>query len=348
MKINHSQINKILVIQLRAIGDVVLTTPVFSVLRKHFPQAEIHFLTSKNMAGLVQRLPEINRVLIWPSSYWALTYFYAKILLSRYQLVIDYQCTPGSALTTWFTRSSYRIGWKMERRQWAYNLYSTANTRQEYVPVQKCRALELVGIKELNTKLQIITDPAAQKIVNDYFKVLKIDHRGLIVNITPKGKRPARQWSPEKIIKLTDYLSQTYHAAVFYNWAGDELKYVKEISQACHPPPFILPAWPLTVFSAYLSQVDVHISYDNGPKHVAIAVGTPTISLFATDSPVLWNPLDNPYHPYILAQVPCRFCRLKKCPLMICMKSIEVSDVIKVLEEIPALQDKIKNNAYPE
>jgi ADP-heptose:LPS heptosyltransferase len=116
------------------------------------------------------------------------------------------------------------------------------------------------------------------------------------------------------------------------------------MSADCHQPPFVLPNWPLTVFSAFLAQVDLHISYDNGPKHLAQAVGTPTLSLFATDAPVLWNPLNDPNHPYILADVPCRLCRLKKCPLMICMKQIEATDILRIMENIPAIQHKLKKN----
>ena len=105
MEIDRSEIEKILLLQMRAIGDVVLTTPVFSVLRKNFPQAKLHFLTDRKVAGIVRGLPEIQQVLTLPSSYWRLPFFYLKILMAHYQLVIDYQCTPGSRD---FCRSSLR------------------------------------------------------------------------------------------------------------------------------------------------------------------------------------------------------------------------------------------------
>jgi ADP-heptose:LPS heptosyltransferase len=337
-----NKIDKILVIQIRAIGDVVLTTPVFSVLRKNLPHAELHFLTGRDLAGIVRGLPELQQVLTLPSSFWRYPAFYFKIFMTRYQLVIDYQCTPGSALITWLTRASYRIGWKMKRRQWAYNLHSSANTSQEYVSIQKCRLLELLGIRDLNTRLQIHWTDADQQVVQEYFESLGIDTNRFLVNITPKGKRSSRQWLPEKIIELSNYLSEKYQAIVFYNWGKADLDEVKSIAAACHTPPLVLPAWPLPVFSAFLAQVDLHISYDNGPKHLALAAGTATLSLFATDAPVLWNPMDDPNHPYKLANVPCRFCRLKECPLMICMKQIEPADILQIVEGIPAFQTKLR------
>jgi len=340
-----NKIDKILVIQIRAIGDVVLTTPVFSVLRKNLPQAELHFLTGSNIAGIVQGLPEVQKVLTIPSSFWRHPAFYFKIFRARYQLVIDYQCTPGSALITWLTRASYRIGWKMKRRQWAYNLHSSANAKQEYVSIQKCRVLELLGIRDLNTRLRIQWSDEDQQVVREYFARLGIDKTRLLVNITPKGKRSARQWLPEKIIELTNQLSEKYQAIVFYNWGKEDLVDVKTIAVACHRSPLVLPSWPLPVFSAFLAEVDLHISYDNGPKHLALAVDTATLSLFATDAPVLWNPVNDPNHPYILADVPCRLCRLKQCPLMICMKQIELEDVLRIVQGIPAIQTKLQKLA---
>jgi len=336
-----NNITKILVIQIRAIGDVVLTTPVFSVLRKNFPRAALHFLTGNDTASIVRGLPEVQEVITWPSSFWKYPAFYFRMFTGRYHLVIDYQCTPGSAFITWLTRARQRIGWKMQRRQWAYNLHSAANASQEYVSIQKCRSLELLGIHDLNTRLRIHWSDADQQTVQEYFKVSGIDTNRILINITPKGKRPARQWLPEKIIDLTDLLTEKFQAIVFYNGGPGDLEEVKKMAAACRRPPLVLPLWPLSVFSAFLAQVDLHFSYDNGPKHLALAAETATLSLFATDAPVLWNPIDDPEHPYILADVPCRLCRLKQCPLMICMKQIEPEDILQRIEKIPSLQKKL-------
>lgn len=337
-----NNIAKILVIQIRAIGDVVLTTPVFSVLRKNFPRAEIHFLTGNNTAGIVRDLPELQQVITWPSSFWKYPAFYFRMFTARFQLVVDYQCTPGSAFITWLSRARHRIGWKMQRRQWAYNLHSSANASQEYVSIQKCRALELLDIHDLNTRLRVHWSDEDQRTVQEYFDRSGIDRNRILINITPRGKRPARQWLPEKIIDLSDLLAEKYQAILFYNWGPGDLEEVKKMAIACRRPPLVLPPWPLSVFSAFLAQVDLHFSYDNGPKHLALAAETATLSLFATDPPVLWNPIDDPEHPYILADVPCRLCRFKQCPLMICMKQIAPADILRIIERIPSLQIKLR------
>lgn len=346
MVVDRGLIHKILVIQLRAIGDVVLTTAALTILRKHFPGAQIHFLTMPPTAALLAELPELNRVIPYPyrpEQLLGIPRMIPRLRQERYDLVIDYQGTPGTAYLTRFSGARYRLGWKMKRRQWAYNLTSTANARREYVAVQKCRALREIGIDELTGRTKIAISRSDRQVVRDYFKSIGVGEADLKINITPVGKRQTRQWEAPKIAELSDWLTGELGARVFYNWAPGERQEAERRASLCRHPVQLLPQWPLTTFAAYLSQVDLHFSYDNGPKHLAIAVGTPTLSLFATDPPELWNPLADEDHPFLLADVPCRFCGLKECDSMICMRQITVEMVIDQIRRMPALRAKIDN-----
>jgi len=338
-----SEIRKILIIQLRAIGDVILTTPVLSVLRKQFPDAKIYFLTSRGIHLLLEDLKMIDAIITYPDSTanpFKFLGFYKNILNQSFDLVIDYQGTPGSAIITKVSRARYRLGWRMDRRQWAYNLYSEANRENNYVPVQKCHALQEIGIHQVETET-MINIPDSEKIyIDSYFDTQHINREKLLINISPKGKRPARQWESTKFARLVDLLVEEYQAKVFYSWAPGEKDFVSELASLSRNKPVILPLWSLNRFAAFLSKIDLHISYDNGAKHMAIASGTPTISLFATDFPYLWNPKDEENHPFILASVPCVYCRLRDCPLMICMKKIEPEDIMQVIANMQFLNDK--------
>ena len=345
MKIKKEQIRKILIIQLRAIGDVVQTTAALPVLYKNFPQAKIHFLTTPGIDEILRGLPELEKVLVYPYSpnnILGIFRFFPQICRQKYDLVIDYQGTPGTAYLTKLSGAKYRLGWKLKRRQWAYNYHSSANRNLEYVAIQKCRALQEIGIHEINRQTKITISESDIRFVKEYYKELKIDSNRLLVNITPKGKRQARQWFPEKIAKLADLLIEKHQAIIFYNWASGEKEYADTTAKLSRNPVTVLPGWSLPQFAAFLSRVDLHFSYDNGPKHLAIAAATPTLSLFATDPPALWNPLNDANHPYLLAQVPCKFCGLRECDSMICMKQIEPEDVLKAIEKIPAIQAKLK------
>ncbi|GAB4377653.1 MAG: lipopolysaccharide heptosyltransferase II [Calditrichia bacterium] len=345
MKVDLSSLKKILVIQLRAIGDVVLTTGALAILRKHLPEAQIHFLTSRGIDRLLNTLPEIDQVKTYSYSVrnpFGVIRILPEIRRERYDLIIDYQGTPGTAYLTRLSGAPFRLGWKMKRRQWAYNLHSSANNKLRYVVHQKCEALEEIGISDATEKTKLVISQASKQKVDELFQTLKIDTSRLLVNITPKGKRPARTWFPERVAKLTDLLIEKHRATVFYNWAPGEREYAEYVRKLGKNQAIILPRLPMEVFAAFLSKIDLHVSYDNGPKHMAIALGTSTLSLFATDPPEFWNPVGNPEAPYILADVPCKFCRLRECGLMICMKKIEPEEVLQKIEQIPSVRKKLQ------
>ncbi|MEJ2633738.1 MAG: glycosyltransferase family 9 protein [Calditrichia bacterium] len=344
MPVDPKNIRKILVIQLRAIGDILLTTPVLPLLRERFRQAEIHFLTSSGVDSLLTGIPEVNKVITYPygpGDLLGVIRFIPSIRKEKYDIVIDYQGTPGTAQLTALSGAKYRLGWKMKHRQWAYNLHSASNTRQEYVPLQKCGMLEKIGVDSVNQEMKISIPPESQAQVEKYFQEIGVEPGQFLVNMTPRGKRPARQWHPEKIVRLADLLVEKYHARVFFNWAPGEKEFAQETAGLSAHKIEVLPGWSLAVFAAFLSRADLHFSYDNGPKHLAMAAGTSSLSLFATDPPALWNPLHDPDHPFILSDVPCRFCGLRNCSLMICMKQIEPEDVLREIEQIPAVRKKL-------
>jgi len=344
MQIDSSKIKKILIIQLRALGDVVLTTAVLPGLRRSFPGAEIDFLTGTGFDGLLRGLPEIDKVLVYPytpQNISGMLKFFPGIRKRNFDLVIDFQGTPGTALLSYLSGADYRLGWENTPRRFAYNLTSNANLVDEYVPYQKCKMLEQLRIPEVNGQTAISFNETELQIAKDFLHRNFRSAPSLRVNMSVKGKRQARQWYPEKFARLADLLVEKHKAQLFFNQGPGEQDYVSQVAQMCRHKPVVLPVWPLPVFAAFLSLVDLHFSYDNGAKHIAVAAGTPTLSLFATDKPVYWNPPESRNHPFLISEVPCKFCGLRECDLMICMKKVEPEDILAAIEKIPAISTKL-------
>ena len=93
-----AKIQKILVCQLRQIGDVILTTPAVELLRRRFPLAEIHVFTEKKCLPVLENNPNVTRV--WPldkkalPNLWAELRYYREIAGQGFDLVIDFQQLP--------------------------------------------------------------------------------------------------------------------------------------------------------------------------------------------------------------------------------------------------------------
>ncbi len=327
-------ITRILVIQIRAIGDVVLTTPVLPVLKRHFPEARIDFLTGKGIGSILRGLPEVHEVLeITPYAGIAEVWEMIREVRSRnYDLVIDYQGTNTPALIAYFSRAPYRLGWQRVRRRWAYTIYGQPESEMVYVPLQKCQLLRAIGITEENWHPQIAFSlPAHQKAA----EFLKSHHsgNGPVINVTVVGKRQARQWFPDRWARTIDLLQEELNATVFVNATPKELPDVENVTALCRKTPYILPMWNLETFAAYLAQVDLHLSYDNGVKHLAVALDVPTISFYGSARPEHWHPPGQPLHRAIYPDVPCRGCGRIFCGSMVCMETITPETVVQLAKE---------------
>src|SRR6266487_2569225 len=122
MQIEHPR--SILVIKLRYIGDVVLSTPVLSRLREGFPKARITMLVNAGTEEVVQEHPALDEVLIvgrgsMPRQWRMLS----ELRRRRFDLVVDLTDADRSAILSWLSGASTRVGYNSENR-WRGRLYT--------------------------------------------------------------------------------------------------------------------------------------------------------------------------------------------------------------------------------
>ncbi len=122
--VQNSAIRRILVVKLRYIGDVLLTTPVIRALRVHFPQARITALVNPGTEEILVQNPHLDDILLMPRTGWmAQASFLRSIRAQRFECVLDLTDGDRAAFVTAITGASIRIGFNHERR-WRGKLYS--------------------------------------------------------------------------------------------------------------------------------------------------------------------------------------------------------------------------------
>ncbi len=121
---DKNKIRKVLVIKIRGIGDVILSTVLIDNLVKDFPNATIDYLTEKPGSIVVKNLKEIKRTIIFEnvSLIKRLKQIFT-IRKQKYDLVIDSFSNPSSAIITFFSKAKYRLGFPYRGRTYAYNIY---------------------------------------------------------------------------------------------------------------------------------------------------------------------------------------------------------------------------------
>ena len=111
--------NHLLIIQLKHLGDILLTTPVISALKAAWPRAAVSALVPLGMEAMLTEHPGLTEVLTMDRrdrSPWNFLTFAAGLRRRRFDLVLEFSGGDRGALYTWLTRARTRMGFQHPRR----------------------------------------------------------------------------------------------------------------------------------------------------------------------------------------------------------------------------------------
>ncbi|MDZ7289870.1 MAG: glycosyltransferase family 9 protein [candidate division KSB1 bacterium] len=322
-------LKKILVIKLRALGDVILATPVLENLRQAFPQAQIDFLTEKPCAPVVSGHPSIHEVLILDrqqsgASRWLIQ----QVRQRRYDAVFDLFGNPRSALFTWLSGAGIRVGFRFRGRKFAYNIKVTPRGDQVHEVDFNLDALRVLQIPIVTRKLHVAVDADSENSAAQFWQEHGLQDR-LVIGLNASGGWYTKRWPLEAFAQLGDRLRRELNAVVLLLWGPGELDDVKLIAQMMQAPALLAPATNLKQLAALLARLTLLISNDSGPLHLAAARGTPVVGIYGPTRPDLQGPWGEGHEIVLKDGLPCLGCNGVTCKIVThdCMKKLEVEVV---------------------
>ena len=345
---------KILIVKLSAIGDVVQTLPVLEALKSHYPQVQIDWLVEEEASDLLIGHPALKRVIVSRRKSWqkqlfrkgevwstlqAIGKFIRELRSLEYDWIIDNHGIFKSGLLVLLSRGRRKIGFEASPGIADEGNYLFTNERYKPLDIEKHaleRYLDLiaqvgvrVGKPTLNFSVPAASRIEAEKLLreNGFF-------RHPLVVIHPIAKWPTKQWPLENFSRVADVLAQKEAYVVFTGGPDDE-KPVRQILQGIKTPQRVLNVvgqTNLRELAGLFSLSDLVITPDTGPMHLAAAVQTPLIALFGPTAHWRTGPYGNG-HIILRKPLACSPCFKKKCPTMECMNSLSVEEVLKAAEE---------------
>ncbi|MBI5206738.1 MAG: glycosyltransferase family 9 protein [Candidatus Firestonebacteria bacterium] len=327
---------RILVIQIRRIGDVLVTTPVVRALRLAFPEAKLDFLSNDISADVLYGNSNIDEIVIMSeektSSYKGQLKFIKYIRNRNYDLVLDFLGTPRSAYITAFSGALYKVGFNFRGRAWAYNIKVEPDESPKYVVDYKFDLLKKINVMSDDTSLDKIIIPEINKNrVEKYLSDIKITSDNIIITISPTSRRKTRMWTKKGFAELSDILINKYRAKIFFVWGPGEKAEIDEICSLMKNKAEIIPPFDLKDLAYLISRANLFISNDNGPMHIAVAMGTPTLTIYGPSEEWRWTPPNDPKHRVVRKDVSCIRCGKHECDNHICMNTLTAEEIeIKV------------------
>jgi len=337
---------KILILRTDRMGDVILSTPVATALKRRYPEARITFLVQEYTAPLLEGHPDIDDVLVYSSTFQGRRGLFRLIReLRQRQFGMALLLHPDIhlALAVFLAGIPQRVGS-------GYRFYSFLFTRPVFEHRRSSQKHEVDLNLSLAARVGAPTNPVAFRLA--FSQEARTRVGGLLreLGIKPENHRPriivhpgsggsARDWPPDRFGKLAERLGKKWKGPIFVTGLASERDLVDRVVAASSYPLLRLDGQlDLPELAALIETCDLLIANSTGPLHLAVALNRPVVGLYCPTTPChprRWGPYGRP-HSVILPPVPeCPRCTPEKCPYGgNCMELISVDDVFKVSHQI--------------
>ncbi len=353
--VDFKKINHILVIKLQHLGDVLLTTPLFSVIKYHYPHIKIDVLVYKETVPVLEGNPHVNdRYVIdreWKKQgiKFQLKHEYQlikQLKVNKYNLVVNLTDRWRGAWLTRILNPTYSVSLPYTHRRgflWSKSfshIYRVSQLHRHTVEMN-LDAIRRLGIQpqKEQKKLTLVTSEVSESKIKQLLRPQQIENKKLVV-IHPASRWMFKAWNPEGFAQVIEALIDTdFCVALISGIAKEEIDYVKIILQKTDAQVFNF-AGQLTVneSAALIKFADCFIGLDSLAMHLAAAVETPCVALFGPTRDIIWHPWMVP-HKVITEDYPCRPCGLKGCGDSMVSECIQAIHPEKVVQAVQSLID---------
>jgi heptosyltransferase III len=288
---------KLLLIQLKRIGDLILTVPAITALRAAFPRATIHLAVSHSCAGLIPAIPAVDRVLVADS--WSSAFSWSTILTSRYDYCLDFTRTDRSAFLAFASRAKEKITYERTkfRSRWrplVYDQFVGSSVRNNHTIDHHLAFLVPLRVTNPNIDLHLNL-PAEAKTKADQILRQNDIHAPFVI-FHPGSARSEKFWEPKR------------WAEVINHWDGSDIRrlltsggspveraHVAEIKRGLREPILDLSGKvDLLTLTALIARASLLVGVDSAPTHLAAAMRTPQVALYGPTNPFHWRPRASP------------------------------------------------------
>ncbi len=331
---DRTAVRTILLIKLRAVGDVLLSTIVIKNVRAAFPAARIDFLTEPPARDIVQGNPGIDRTIVYDLKVKSPLAYIMDLRASSYDLVIDLFGNPRTALLTRLSAARYRVGFNFRGRSYAYNIVGQPRGDRVHNTQFNLDAIELIGIPIIDRSLHLPITAADEEYVDRFLP--RAEYAGsMLVGLNTGGGWYTKRWSLERFAGLADRLVLKYGARIVLPWGPGQKEEVEKVQSLAEKTVLIPPQTNLRQLGALLKRCSFVVSNDSGPMHIAAAVGTPVLGIYGPTNPDLQGPYGENHIIVREEGLDCLGCNLTTCPIgHPCMVNLSVESVMNGVERL--------------
>lgn len=277
-------------------GDISHTLPLVRTLQAVWPKTHLTWLIGKGEYQLVYDIPDIEFITFDKKAGWR-GYLDVRQQLRgrRFDVLLHMQMSLRASMLSLFVNSPIKLGFDRERAkdlQWLFTNHSIAYQARQHVIDSFFGFSEALGIHEKHLRWDIPIPDDARNAVHERLPAGKP-----YLVISPCSSMAYRNWDAHRYAAVADYASENYGLAIVLSGGPSaiEHEYGQIIGQQCRcEVTNLIGKTSLKELLALLHDARLVIAPDAGPAHLANAVGTPVIGLYATTNPDRARPYNSP------------------------------------------------------
>jgi predicted lipopolysaccharide heptosyltransferase III len=289
---------KILLLQLKRIGDLILTTPAIAALRENFPDAHLTLAVSKECAELLPAICHLDRTLVARRNLRDMAPF-SSVAATRFDYCIDFTRNDRSAFLTLLSGAqrrvtSYRIRDQSKTRARIYTDFVAVRVRDVHTIDYNLALLQPLGVEAVSSGPHLALPHTAHQKAEELRRDWKINRPYVIVQ--PGSARPEKLWHPARWAEVIDRFGACNDVDLVLTGgpSADERAHIKAITTRVRQRIVDLGGkTDLLTLAALIVQAQLLVTVDSAPVHLAAATKTPQVVLFGPTNPFHWRPRES-------------------------------------------------------
>lgn len=350
-----TEIKKIIIIKMRHHGDVLLSSPVFTHLKKTLPEAQIDTFIYKDTLPMLEGHPAISDFLLYDRSWKNLSFFgkirkelslFRKIRKNNYDLVINLTEGDRGALAALFSGAKVRVGVDPKKsgffKKKSIYTHLVKNCKTPRHTVEKnLDALRKIGLFPQEEEKALTFDISSDtfKQIETLLQEHKTNSKNYIL-IHPVSRWRFKCCPPRLIAELIKHLHRQNKMVVLTSGPDPvEMAMLEEIIQLSPPGSNINLGGKVSLkgLGALIKFSSCTICVDSVPLHIASALKTPLVALFGPSCEKNWGPWMHPHSRVVSTSISCRPCHMDGCggsKMSDCLHSLPLRNILSATAEV--------------
>ncbi len=322
---------KILLVRLSSLGDLVQTFPAASVLRENYPQARLDWVVEEKYRPLIQANRNVDEVIGVPRDSWGKLFkqgrlarlfaevrgFRKELRNKNYDLAFDFHNILRSGFITSFSGAETRWGYGSREGNGFFinHRFPYSWNKEVHAVDQHLLALESIGLKGEEVDFGFKDLPLPPDFPGEEPFVL----------IHPRTRWNTKNWPISRYVEVGKKFA-SLGFSVFFSGSKDDGVFIEGELKNIKGLQSLAGKYSLGEFVAIAQKASLFVGGDTGPMHVAVAAGTPVIMIMGPTSEKRFGPYRRE-SSVAKAQLDCLGCGKRNCAQPICMEQVTVEMV---------------------